>query len=236
MSKVCPPAAKQPTIVYLHGLGRGPRCFEKMKRYVKERTGLDGLALQYASWSRSKSLKDVASDVASEIRTAVGDGGKVFLVTHSMGGVVARCMQDLPERGQVEWCGSVLMAPPNSGSSLARTVTAAVGPLFKIVWGRCASELLGNGEDWPPPPRPCGVIVGTKPISINPISWVMTGLSYSGAIQGPHDGTVTVAETKLPEDQMDDYIEFHGSHSWLMQYQEACVLVADFINTGRFNK
>lgn len=50
--------------------------------------------------------------------------------------------------------------------------------------GKSAGELTAFGESWPHPPGPCGVIAGTKRMSIVPTSWIMILLQYFRVVGG----------------------------------------------------
>lgn len=55
-------------------------------------------------------------------------------------------------------------------------------------------------------------------------------------IAGPHDGTVTVAETLLPNGMVEAYSfkEVHAAHAWIMQHPHTIASVINFIRTGGF--
>lgn len=117
-------------------------------REVERQTGLEGFSLGYASKSRSMHLKDHAIEVAASIRKIAGPNRGVYLVTHSMGGILARVMQGLPQAGGVRWCGCVQLAPPNKGSVLARTLSKTFGERFFTAI--CGKAFTGcNGKKLP---------------------------------------------------------------------------------------
>ena len=80
-----------------------------------------------------------------------------------------RHMVGLPD--QVDWKGCVMIAPPNRGSAVARTLGAlpGIGGVFGFFWGQAGLDLgaeVARVAAWPPPPQPCGVIAGTRRASV----------------------------------------------------------------------
>jgi triacylglycerol lipase len=215
----------KPTVVLLHGLGRSHRSLGGLERFIAR--------LGYETWSRSypsrrSSIAELAATVAGRIRIEVGDR-PVIGVSHSMGGILARHMADA-----LDWRGLVMLAPPNQGSRVA----AALGgnPMFRWLFGPAGVELGAalRAEPWPPPPLPFAVIAGTVGPSLgNAPSWLVgaLGLMPSGE---PHDGTVTVAETRLPG--MGDFAEVPASHTWLMNHPATRELVRRFLAHGDFSE
>jgi len=77
-------------------------------------------------------------------------------------------------------------------------------PLFPGV----SLKLLKNsfGLRWADPPQPCGVIAGSKAVTLlNPVGWIS---NLFGIISRPNDGTIAVEETRLPS--MADFCVVHA--------------------------
>jgi len=106
-----------PKVVLLHGLARSKNSMESLAGYIRESLGLECYCIGYPSMSLG--LADLAEIAAAEIRDAVGTEAEVWAVTHSMGGIVLRHIQALPEAGGIRWRGCCMIAPPNRGSSLS---------------------------------------------------------------------------------------------------------------------
>jgi len=146
-------------------------------------------------------------------------GAPVHLVGHSLGGLLAlRVCLDAPALppGRVVCLGS-----PLKGSSAARAFAA---------WGRGGEVLLGHNrelleqgfERWDGP-REVGVIAGRLPLGLG---------AMLGHLEGEHDGTVAVAETRLPG--VADHRVVEANHTGLLFSQEVAYLVDTFLRYGHF--
>lgn len=144
--------------------------------------------------------------------------GPVHLVGHSMGGLLAvECARAHPELpiGRIVCLGS-----PVAGSSTAAGL-AARGPLGRVL-GR-AVHLLQQGVLPLPEGFEVGAIAGTLPLGLG---------RWFGRFEGPHDGTVTVAETQAPG--LLDHIEIHATHTGLIYSRAAAAQTVTFLREGRF--
>ncbi len=144
---------------------------------------------------------------------------RVHLVAHSLGGILVLhlCDQfdDLPP-GRV-----VLLGSPVRGSGVARVVeqSRVLHPLL--------GESMENGLDGRVPPwrgrRELGTIAGTRGVGVGRVI---------GGLEGPNDGTVAVAETRL--EGVDDAIELPVSHMEMLFSGEVAEAVCRFLRDGRF--
>jgi pimeloyl-ACP methyl ester carboxylesterase len=144
----------------------------------------------------------------------------VHLVGHSLGGLLAlrACVDaaNLPP-GRVVCLGS-----PLKGSAAARAFSA---------WGRGGEVLLGHNRDlleqgferWDGP-REVGVIAGRLPLGLG---------AMLGQLDGEHDGTVAVEETRLPG--VADHRVVEANHTGLLFSQEVARQVDAFLRHGRFD-
>ncbi|MEW9572372.1 esterase/lipase family protein [Rhodanobacter sp. Si-c] len=144
----------------------------------------------------------------------------VHLVGHSLGGLLAlrACLDAtaLPP-GRVVCLGS-----PLKGSAAARAFAT---------WGRGSEVLLGHNrslleqgfERWDGP-REVGVIAGRLPLGLG---------AMLGQLDGEHDGTVAVEETRLPG--VADHCVVEANHTGLLFSQEVARLVNAFLRQGRFD-
>jgi pimeloyl-ACP methyl ester carboxylesterase len=151
---------------------------------------------------------------------ALADGGSVHLVGHSLGGLLALqvCESDdaLPP-GRIVCLGS-----PLKGSAAARGFAGL---------GRSSEALLGNNrallergfERWDGR-REVGMIAGRMPIGLGAV------LAH---IEGEHDGTVAVEETRLPG--LAGHCVVETSHTGLLFSAEVARLTAGFLRDGRFH-
>ncbi|MGM0412967.1 MAG: esterase/lipase family protein, partial [Pseudomonadota bacterium] len=114
--------------------------------------------------------------------------GEVHLVGHSLGGLVIRyALAAGIDRG-IERPGRVVtLGTPHRGSSVARAL--AGHRTTRCLLGRAWEA--GLDGDLPPwtGARELGSIAGTRPHGVGQLF---------GPLERPHDGTVAVAETRLP--------------------------------------
>ncbi|MCA6112419.1 esterase/lipase family protein [Bradyrhizobium cenepequi] len=208
-------------VVLLHGISRTARSFRRMERAV-ERVGYATLNLDYAS--RRKALEALAEDIHPAIDHLAGRlDGQVHFVCHSIGGLLARvylAKYRPPNLGRV-----VMLGTPNGGSEIADRLKHVV--LYRAFFGP-AGQQLGTLRDaatmalLPPIDYPVGIIAGNR--SIYPVA--------SAFLPRPHDGRVSVANTKL--EGMIDHIVVRTSHPWLVRSNEAIAQTIAFLQEGRF--
>ncbi len=143
----------------------------------------------------------------------------VHFVGHSLGGlVIRRFFHDHPPRrpGRI-----VTLGTPHQGSMVARR-------LARHGWGRrllgrsIEGGLLGDLPPWSGT-RELGVIAGNRNLGVG---LLMPGLAR------PNDGTVAVAETRLPE--AADHVVLPASHMGLLISSAVAQLTCVFLRTGRF--
>lgn len=207
-----------PTVVFLHGLARTSASLAGMRRHVAA-CGFPTWAKSYPS--RRMPIADLAASLAERIALEL-PGRELMAVTHSMGGIVLRHMAD-----RLPWCRAVMIAPPNLGSRTALALRDH--PLFRWFYGPAGAE-LGDGASWPSPSWPFGVIAGTRSLG-NPVSLLTRSLALFSP-EEPHDGTVAVAETRLPA--MADFLAVDASHSLILRHPEARAAVVRFLQHGYF--
>lgn len=209
----------QPPVLLLHGLARTKLSMAGLGRALR-RAGLRTLAHTYPS--RQAGVVALADAVAAWIVATHGDG-EIDLVTHSLGGVLARHLS-----GRVALRRVVMLAPPNAGSDLARALQE-FGP-FGWLYGPAGRD-VAEGKGWPDAlAAEVGVIAGTRSPSLgNPTSWVSA--PFFGDDR-PNDGTVAVDETHLPG--MVDFATVDASHTWIMNDPRVQAMVVRFLAEGRF--
>jgi pimeloyl-ACP methyl ester carboxylesterase len=115
-------------IILLHGLFHNRACWLWIKFNLR-RQGFSNLyALNLPPWKDLETLTERVALKIDELRLA-GAGGRVHLVGHSMGGMIARNYLQL--RGgaeRVDRC--VLLAAPNHGSKLAPFAISSLGEML----------------------------------------------------------------------------------------------------------
>jgi hypothetical protein len=151
-------------------------------------------------------------------------GRELCAVTHSLGGILVRYMTSA-----IRWRSVVMLAPPNQGSVVARTL--ADHPLFRLFFGPVGQEIRAC-DGWPEPPTPFAVIAGTRARSVgNLTSWLPQAMRPFGDDE-PNDGTLAAWETRHPS--MAAFATVDASHTWIMNHPRTRELVVRFLETGAF--
>jgi pimeloyl-ACP methyl ester carboxylesterase len=209
-------------VVLLHGIAVTARVFGKMQRAL-EAAGYATLNLGYAS--RRKGLQALAEDIHPAVELfADGLTGSVHFVCHSMGGLLARVYlaKYRPQRlGRV-----VMLGTPNAGSEIA-DLLKNLAP-YRALFGPAGQQLVTRRDAathalLPAVDYPVGIIAGNR--SIYPITAVL--------LPRPHDGRVSVANTKL--DGMVDHVVIPTAHPWLVRNERAIEQTLAFLKGGKFN-
>lgn len=200
-------------VVLVHGLWYGPVSLALMARRLEAR-GFRTHSFSYPTLSRGLAGNARALfDFARELELS-----QLHLVGHSLGGLVILRMLD-------EWTGLppgrvVLLGSPVRGSATASKIA-------EMAWARPlvghARTALEYGFAQAPVGRETGVIAGVRPVGLGQIFQ---------RIESPHDGTIAVAETRLPG--ATDQLELAVSHTGLVLAAEVVDAVAGFLHRGRF--
>ncbi len=144
----------------------------------------------------------------------------IHLVAHSLGGIVLLHLFDKYEDftdGRV-----VLLGSPVQGSGVAARLNSASVTRWLI--GRSGEQgLLGGAPGWKGG-RDLGVIAGSSGFGVGDIV---------GGMDGPGDGTVSLAETCLPG--ASDYSQIPVSHTGMLVSKAVATELISFLQTGGFS-
>ncbi|MFZ0449134.1 MAG: alpha/beta fold hydrolase [Desulfatiglandaceae bacterium] len=213
---------KKECVILLHGLFRTSSSMAKLERALSEK-GYTTLNVDYPSTKGT--IRELTEKVLPETvsRCVAWGCTKIHIVTHSMGGIMARFFlqkNTLPQGSRL-----VMTAPPNQGSEIVDRLKDF--SIFKWMNGPAGQELGTSVDSVPnrlgPVPLEVGVIAGNR--SLNPI--------FSALIPGPDDGKVSVERTRLSE--MVDFFVVNSSHTFIMKNDEVIRQVSHFLENGRFD-
>ena len=207
-------------VLLLHGIARTSTSMGRLAQAI-ERAGYRVLNLDYPSCVCD--LAALADHVAAHV-----DGwretspGPLHLVTHSMGGLVARAW--ISRHAPTDLGRIVMLAPPNHGSEIADRLERTRA--YRAVFGPAGAQ-LGTRRDVATEallasPLPCevGVIAGTR--TIDPLGWL--------ALPKPNDGKVSVASTRL--EGMADHLVLAVTHTFLMRDPAVIAATLAFLRKG----
>ena len=217
-------------VVVVHGLFFVPFQFQLVQLTLR-RAGFETSFVRYASNRQpaDASVREVGAfldrmrPAPREVRAG---GDPIHFVGYSLGALALRAA--LGARPGFPAGRFVMIAPPNHGVGLLS------GPLPEVAL-RCAGPALADlREDsdfvlsLPPPPTGCGIIAGDRPATVLHPSW---WLRRRRDPVGPHDGTVELRNTRLPD---VPHTTVHHSHATICFSPEVAVLVRTFLESGRF--
>ena len=166
------------------------------------------LTRPWGYWNMRRSILEHAEAFSGELARLDADRavGTIHLVTHSMGGIIARAAL---ERFRPRKLGRfVMLAPPNRGSFVATATVGVLGRLFKPV-----TELT------------------TAPDSLVNSLGMPTGVDV-GVIAASLDALVAPESTR--PDVPHAHVTIACLHSSLLFRRDAADLVAAFLATGEF--
>lgn len=180
-----------------------------------------GCGFQVKPFSYPSVRCDVQSNAASLAQAVEScDAPLIHLLAHSLGGLVIRqmllaapCLADRVGR-------IVMLGTPNNGSEIARRL-AAIPLLCNLLGKSYVHGLDGLLPPWPDG-HEVGVVAGNRAFGFGRLL---------GRLSGQNDGTVTVAETRVPD---CEHIVLPVTHTGMQFSAAVAEQTCTFLKTGHF--
>lgn len=208
-------------VVLLHGIGRSYRSMSKIANYfVKQHYHV--LNVDYPGTHFT--LEHLIDDIYLQLQPWITQENKqVHLITHSMGGLIARGMIN---RYQLNNIGRVVMlGPPNHGSEVADLLQGL--RLYQFIYGPAGQQLTTayqhQDDSLGQVTFPLGIIAGDR--SLLPFFSLFV-------LPGSDDGLVSVESSRIVG--MSDHIIMHANHALMMQNKKIIRQTLNFIRDGHF--
>ncbi len=216
------PVASADCVLLIHGLARTSGSMKKLVEPF-EQLGHQVVNVNYPS--RKKPIEELSTLAVKELGyNHCATGSTVHIVTHSLGGILARyylAQHELEQLGRV-----VMLAPPNQGSEVVDNLRNVPG--FKLMNGRAGLQIGTDANSIPKSLGPVdfdlGVIAGTR--TFNPL--------LSRFLPNPDDGKVSVASTRV--EGMRDHIVLPVTHTFMMRSKTVIEQTLQFIENGHFSR
>jgi len=203
-----------PTVILLHGIwmraGVTARLAARLRAAGFAVHGFDYASIQSTFAEHHERLDRLIDSIE----------GPLHMVGHSLGGVLAMdyLNRAQPRAARIERL--VCLGSPLNGSALAQRLKRA--RLDTLGLGFARRVLVDGLPPWSGP-QAVGVIAGE----------ISFGLSLLlGRLPRPNDGTVAVAETRLPG--IADHVTVRASHTALLFSERAAAQTVHFLREGRF--
>lgn len=197
-------------VVLIHGLMRTTGSMSLMADYLNKQ-GYQVYSYDYPSTQNTLHEQGISLHESIIKLLAEHPDTKISFVTHSMGGIIARDALAQLSSNQLKQIGSlVMLAPPNQGSSLAKTFNRTLPMVSFFI-------------------KPMADLSSDKASCVHqvPIPKVKMGI-----IAGRYDVKSPPAETRLkgqPEPVIVDSV-----HTFIMDNPQTKILVARFLQKGSF--
>lgn len=215
-------AAATGGVLFLHGLGRRAGS---MWRLAAAARGAGYTTFSPAYPGRRRPLPGLVDYLQAEVAAFEASfDGPLHVVTHSLGGLVARALIQTRRPKRLEHV--VMLAPPNGGSEVAdfifrarlnRIFLGPVGAHLRTARLLEDEHLLGRVD------FELGIIAGSR--GLDPI--------FPRLIIGrPNDGKVAIAATHV--DGMRDHIVLPVSHTLMVYDRRVIAQVMAFLQAGSF--
>jgi len=203
-------------VIVVHGIIRSSKSFSRM-RVALEQDGYTVIGFDYPS---TQVTIHESAEYLRRVVSSLEHVTEVNFVVHSMGGLLVRTY--LRQEPDPRIRRMVMLGVPNLGANMANVMQN--NPLFKLLFGPAGQQLIKDPEGFiaglPTPQFEFAVIAGARG----------TEDGWNPLIAGDDDGTVEVANTKLPG--AADFMTVCGMHSFLMDREDVIDSTCRFLGTG----
>jgi hypothetical protein len=205
-------------VVIIHGILSNPLIMKPLENKFQD-AGYK--TYNYGYHSTKKNIRQQGVDFAEWLNENI-QYGKFYLVSHSMGNLVGREMENYDSTLKIiRW---VMIAPPNHGSEYADTLDNIF--FYKWITKTPGQELLATSDahykSLPSPDCEFGIIAGGK----------KNDKGYNPFIDADNDGEVRVDEAFLKGAK--DFIILEHSHTPMLFYEDTFQQCLYFIEHGCF--
>lgn len=205
-------------VFLIHGLGRTPASMW----LLGQRLGAAGHQPKlFGYWVTQNSLDEIASRLASEIRSTMAAeetlGDPYAVIGHSLGNIITRLASPLMPPGFSRF---IMLAPPNHSPAIARVLKD--NPLYRFGSGDTGQALAEPDfyENLPVPDVPSLIIAGTS----GP-TW-----SRFSPWEESNDIVVRVDEARLEGIPL---LEVPAAHTFIMNRSDVTQTCLEFLEQGR---
>jgi pimeloyl-ACP methyl ester carboxylesterase len=207
------------TVVLVHGLWLGGWALRRLAGRLQAQ-GHDRVLVY--SWPTIRTGIDANAQALRAYADSV-DSERIDWVGHSLGGVLI--LRTLTHWSEAPPGRVVCLGSPLTGSRSAARLSR-FGPGRRIAGRSIAEGVLGeSATTWCSPALAArtGVIAGSQGVGAGRVL---------GHLDPPHDGTVRVAETRLPH--IADHLVLPVSHTGLLFSRAVATATDAFLREGRF--
>lgn len=202
----------RPPVVLLHGLWMHAPTMRWFATRLR-RDGFDAKPLGY--YSLLNSTERTVATIAATLAAHPGS----HVVAHSLGGLLA--LRAAMQISEVPVGRIVCLGTPLAGSRAAGGICEKIPAGSRLIGQHLPLLLSGAGHL--PAGVEVGMIAGSLPVGLG--GWV-------AKLDGEHDGTVAINETRL--DGLADHIVLRASHSGLIFSNAVAAQASCFLRDGRF--
>jgi len=207
LDRQCPSSGRADhLVVLLHGLGRTRHSMRRIDRSLRE-AGLQTARLDYPSM---RETIEAHARTLARLLDHLAPPAKLSFVTHSLGGLIVRALLFHEGAWRSRMHRVVMLAPPNQGASLARTLD---NPALRVVMGPSFAQIVER-------------VPRRLPIPAVPVSIVAGRI---GSTSG--DGLVLVEETKL--EGMAEHHVVPSVHTFVMNHPVAIDRSVSFLTAPK---